>query len=86
MTPAKAVRFGAIDAANGFVTARISVVKMGDEPHEFRAMITATPLAGFLPEQPALWEYWADRGWLQIGPLCKRFEPLLQEDIDDDDD
>ena len=77
MTPVKAVRFGAIDEANGFVTERISVVKMGDVPPEFRAIITPTPAAGCLPEQPALWENWADRGWLQIGPLRKRFEPLL---------
>ena len=86
MTPVEAVRFGAIDEANGFVIERISVVKMGDVPPEFRAIITPTPAVGFVHEQPALWEYWADRGWLQIGPLRKRFEPLLQEDIDDDDD
>lgn len=74
MTPVEAVRFGAIDDANGFVTARIGVAKVGDAPPEFRAMIARSPAAVFLPEQPALWEYWMDRGWLQIGPPRKRFE------------
>ena len=86
MTPAAAVRFSHIEGVNGFATERISVVKMGDESPEFRAMIARSPAAGFSHEQPALWEYWTDRGWLQIGPPRKRFEPLLQEDIDDDDD
>ena len=77
MTPVAAVRLSHIDEANGFATERISVVRMVDEPPEFRAMITPTPAAGFAHEQPALWEYWTDRGWLQIGPPRKRFEPLL---------
>ena len=86
MTPDAAIRFSRIDEANGFATERISVVRMGDEPPGFRAMIVRPPAAGFAHEQPALWEYWTDRGWSQIGPPRKRFEPLLQEDIDDDDD
>ena len=86
MTPAADVRFGDIDEANGFVTERTGVVKTGGEPPEFRAMITPTPAAGFVHEQPTPWEYRMDRGWLEIEPSRKRFEPLLQEDIDDDDD
>ncbi len=77
MTPVKAVRLSDIDETNGFATDRIGVVKMGDEPPEFRAMTARSPAAGFSHEQPALWEYWTDRGWLQIGPPRKRFEPLL---------
>ena len=77
MTPAAAVRFSHIDEANGFATERISVVKMVDEPPEYRAMIVRPLAAGFAHEQPALWEYWTDRGWLQIGPPRKRLEPLL---------
>ena len=84
MTPAAAVRRSDIDEVNGFASERISVVKMGGEPPEFRAITIPTPAAGLAHEQPALWEYWTDRGWLQIGPPRKRCEPLLQEDIDDD--
>ena len=76
MTPAAAVRLSDIDEVNGFVTERICVVKMVDEPPEFRAMFARSPAAGFGREQPALWEYWTDRGWLQIGPPRKRFELL----------
>ena len=79
MTPAAAVGLSDIDEANGFVTERISVVKMGSEPPEFRAIIAPTPAAGCHYEQPAPWEYWMGRGWLQIGPPRKRFEPSLQE-------
>ena len=86
MTPAATARLSDIDEANGFVTERIGVVKMGGEPPEFRAMIARPPAAGSAHEQPALWEYWTGQGWLQIGPPRKRFEPLLHEDIDDDND
>lgn len=55
MTPAAAVGLSDIDEGNGFVTERIGVVKMGGEPPEFRAMITPTPAAGFVHEQPAPW-------------------------------
>ena len=68
------------------VTERIGVVKMGDGPPEFRATIAHAPAAGLDHEQPALWQFWTDLGWLQIGPHRKRFETLLPEDIDDDDD
>ena len=84
VTPAAAVRLSDIDAVNGFATERISVVKIGDEPPGFRAMIVRPPAAGFAHGQPALWEYWTDLGWLQIGPPRKRFESPLPEDIDDD--
>ena len=86
MTPDAAIRFSHIDEADGFATERISVVKMGDEPPGYRAMIVRPPVAGFAREQPALWEYWTDRRWLQIGPPRKRFESPLPEDIDDDSD
>ena len=86
MTPDAAVRLSNIDEVNGFATDRVSVVRMVDEPPGYRAMIARPPAAGFAHEQPALWEYWTDRGWLQIGRPRKRFEPLLQEDIDDDND
>ena len=49
MTPAAAVRFSHIDEANGFVTERISVVKMADEPPEFRAIITPNAGCGIRP-------------------------------------
>ena len=68
---------------NGFVAEHISVVKMAGGAPEFRAIIARTA-AGFAHGQPALWQYWTYRGWLQIGPPRKRFETLLPEDIDDD--
>ncbi len=74
MTPAAPVRLSNIDEANGFATERIGVVKMGDERPEFRAITIPTPAAGLAHEQPALWKYWMDRGWLQIGPPRTRFE------------
>ena len=66
------------------VTERVSVVKTGDEPPEFRAIIARAPAVGLAHEQPALWEFWTYQGRLQIGPPRKRFETLLPEDIDDD--
>ena len=86
MTPDAAIRFSHIDEANGFATERISVVKMGDEPPEFRATTARSPAVGFAHEQPALWKYCTDRGWLHIGSPRKLFEPLPQEDMDDDND
>ena len=57
---------------------------MGDGSPECRATIAGAAAAGFDHEQPALWEFRTNRGWLQIGPRREGFESLLTEDIDND--